>query len=464
MPKEIPNGVGIIGGMRATKGRIGAAFAVGAALAWMSPSMSNVAAQQAPTSTQRPTFTVQVNLVTTDVVARDEKGNFVSDLTREEFEVYEDGVKQEIVSLTLSHGGRVSNVLEPPPPLAPEGIILPTVRRVNDTSGRIFVFFIDDLHLQFQNAPRVRSLLKKMSTTLLHDGDLFGIVSSGTSSISVQLTYDKKRFDDIIEKVSGDELKPSELINAITGTGGPAEVRHRVRVAMDTVNELINNLEKVHDRRKSIIYVSDGYDFIPFQQSRLGLSTGMSAQAFLQNAKYAAIQDQLQQQGVDNSNVSTTEPNAQGAEEKRREQFADADLAIALAELTRNANRANATIYTVDPRGLVGMPDLDEPIDPRQWSAYILKTQESLREIAEDTGGIAVVSTNDFDRALKRIDADTSDYYVLGYYSSNPDVYRRLRKMDVRVTRKNIDVVARKEYLIRPPVPTRTTPTPAKKP
>src|SRR6185295_7891934 len=96
--------------------------------------------QQAP-SQDRPTFSVQVDLVTTDVVARDSRGNFVSDLTRDEFEVFEDGVKQDIVSMTLSHGGRVSNVLAPPPPAAPEGIILPPPRRTNDTSGRIFVFF-----------------------------------------------------------------------------------------------------------------------------------------------------------------------------------------------------------------------------------------------------------------------------------------------------------------------------------
>src|SRR5207302_1985684 len=121
--------------------------------------------------------------------------------------------------------------------------------------------------------------------------------------------------------------------------------------------------------------------------------------------------------------------------------------------MTRNANRANATIYTIDPRGLPGMPDLDEPVDPRQWSAYYLKTQETLRELAEETGGIAVVNQNDFDRALKRIDAETSDYYVLGYYSTNPDRARRLRQIDVRVRRKGIDVASRKEYLLRPQAP-----------
>ena len=79
-------------------------------------------------------------------------------------------------------------------------------------------------------------------------------------------------------------------------------------------------------------------------------------------------------------------------------------------------------MYTIDPRGLVGMGDIDEQVDPQQWNEFVRKSQDSLRVIAEETGGIAVVNQNDFGKALKRIDAETSDYYVLGYYSKNPDV------------------------------------------
>ena len=65
--------------------------------------------------------------------------------------------------------------------------------------------------------------------------------------------------------------------------------------------------------------------------------------------------------------------------------------------------------------------DIDEQVDPQQWNDFVRKSQDSLRVLAEETGGIAVVNQNDFDKALKRIDAETSDYYVLGYYSKNPD-------------------------------------------
>ena len=60
--------------------------------------------------------------------------------------------------------------------------------------------------------------------------------------------------------------------------------------------------------------------------------------------------------------------------------------------------------------------------------------------LAEETGGIAVVNQNDFDKALKRIDAETSDYYVLGYYSKNPDPTQRKRKVEIKVNRPNLDL------------------------
>ena len=131
-------------------------------------------------------------------------------------------------------------------------------------------------------------------------------------------------------------------------------------------------------------------------------------------------------------------------------QFADADLARELAEVTRTANRANATLYTIDPRGLVAGADLDEQLDPVEFGEHVRKTQDSLRVLAEQTGGIAVVNQNNFDKALKRIDAETSDYYVLGYSSTNPDPLKRTRKIEVKlVNRPGVSVWSRTSYSLR---------------
>ncbi len=404
----------------------------------------------------QPTFKIQVDLVSTDVIPRDEKGNFVADLTKGEFEIFEDNVKQEISSMTVSHGGRVTNILAPPPPvLASEGLVLPPTRPVSDVSGRIFMFFIDDLHLQFGSSGRVRELFKKISKQLIHDGDLFSMVSSGPSSISVPMTYDKRRLDEAIKKMTGSELRPDEVINQSGHNPGvPAEVRFRVNTALRTVFGVLQDLDKVHDRRKALVYVSDGYDLNPFEAARLGLMD--SASPFLQNDRLRALNQQIQGEGGGTYRPRTTTGNS-GV-------FSDGDLWSMLGELTREANRSNVTMYTIDPRGLMGpLSDIDQQVDPRQWRDYVRKSQDSLRILAEDTGGIAVVNMNDFDKALKRIDADSSDYYVLGYYSSNPDPTQRRRKIEVRVTRPNISVQSRKEYVLRA-VPVPPAPGPAKQP
>ena len=423
-----------------------AVVTLAAALSAQSPAPAP--AQAPPPSQDRPTFRVQVDLVTNDVVIRDEKGNFISDLKPEEFRVYEDGVLQDLASMTVVTGGRVYNPMAAPMAAAPEGIILPRKRAVSDVSGRIFLFFVDDQHLQFGNTGRVRELFKKIAKELVHDGDLFGIVSSGPSSIAVDMTYDKTRIDEAIKKMTGNELKPTEIINGAGGPGGPSEIRYRAHVAFSTMSDALKNLEAVHNRRKAIIWVSDGYDFAPFKDARFGTMDP--------NSPFTQSDSARARNQAATANGGQFDPNADPniRQQQQQEQFADADLSRELYEITQSANRANTTIYTIDPRGLVGpMADLDENVDPQQWSEFVRKSQDSLRTLAEETGGIAVVNTNDFSKALKRVDAETSDYYVLGYYSKNPDILKRRRTVDVQLTRPGLSVWARKEYVLKPSPP-----------
>ncbi len=90
-------------------------------------------------------------------------------------------------------------------------------------------------------------------------------------------------------------------------------------------------------------------------------------------------------------------------------------------------------------------------VDQSEWRTYIQKTTSSLRYMAEETGGFPVVNTNDFASEFKSIDAETSDYYVLGFYSSNPDPAKRTRLLEVKVDRPNVTVASRKEYSLKTP-------------
>jgi hypothetical protein len=84
-----------------------------------------------------------------------------------------------------------------------------------------------------------------------------------------------------------------------------------------------------------------------------------------------------------------------------------------------------------------------------EYQKYVSRTQDSLRVLAEQTGGRAIVNRNDFDRAVQFIDAATSDYYMVGYYSSNRDPTKRRRTIDIKVRRPNVDVRHRTEYTLK---------------
>ena len=389
---------------------------------------------------QRPTFQSGITLVTTDVIVRDGNGAFIPNLDVADFTVFEDGVAQEISSLVLVHGGRVYNELSAVP-VVQEGIILPSARRVNDTAGRIIILFVDDLHLTTTLTPKVRDVFRRITDTLIHEGDLYAILSTGPSSLRVELTYDHSYLREAEEKIMGDGPSPNDIIQMQVGARGVNELSFRAHVAMKTARAMIEALEEVRDRRKVFIYLSSGYDLNPFEVSRMYDFGGMENEFYGGDAWYGNVR-----RGYPNVPYDMTDPFM--GERTPDQQFADADMVQWLTELARSANRANTSFYTVDPRGLVGMADLDQNITGQasEWNDYVWSTQSTLRMLAELTGGKAIVNRNDFEDAMREVDAETSDYYVLGYYTSNPDPTMHTRRLQVEVDREDVDVRHRETY------------------
>ena len=395
---------------------------------------------QAGSQQTTPTFRTSINLVTTDVIARDARTNrFLADLKAGEIAVYEDGVKQELVSLVLMHGRRVFNLLSPPAEPMQPGIILPQRRPLNDATGRVFLIVVDDFHLQPRDTLRTRQWLRKILNSLIHDGDMFGIVSTGHSSISEQPTYDRQVLESAIDRVTGGGLTPREMIEGMQTSQGPAEVRHRAHVAFALAYELVRNLEQIQNRRKAVIYISTGYDFDPFVEGRLE-----------EQARRAGISVSTDERGDLMAAAERLRSDPGYRDQRSSQQLSATDLIQNLYDLSKAANRANATFYPIDPTALVAGPDIDQDVQTSDWLAYTRERQHSLRTLAELTGGFAIVNTNEIDRGLQRIDNDTSDYYVLGYYSSNTDLQRRTRRIEVRTTRSNVTISARDAYSLRP--------------
>jgi len=392
----------------------------------------------APASAQQPTFRAGVTLVTTDVIARGERGQFVSDLTRENFTILEDGQPQRIESFVMVQGGRNYNLLTPAPPAtSPDGLVLPQSRpRNDDATGRVFLIVIDDLHFEPELTPHVRRLIRTIVDTLLHEGDLIGVVSTGPSFIEIGLTYDKKIVAEAANKIRGSGYLPSEIFKMIENSQGPGDIRNKAQMAFFTAYNMLADLERVTNRRKAVLYISTGYDFDPFAEGRNSRDRVMGGR-FADPLRFVVDED--------NPYFSMGRVTA------------DIDLFRLTRELTLSANRANASIYTIDPRGLAGTVDAGQYVDQSEWRTYIQKTTSTLKYLSEETGGFPIVDTNDFAGALKRVDAETSDYYVLGYYSTNSDPTKRTRMLEVKVDRPGVTVSARRGYSLKtegkPPAP-----------
>jgi len=243
--------------------------------------------------------------------------------------------------------------------------VLPPQAGASSETGSLWLIFVDDLHLDFTATGRLKALFKTIADELVKEGDLFGVVSTGPSSIAIDSTRDRKQLEDAHPRISGAALRPSEILS------GPAdkatsEVRYRAHVSFSTAYGVMKSLERLTSRRKAFIYVSNGYAFDLRRSSDGPLSV---------------------------SNPFLITGNQFSVEQLREE----------VAELARQAKRANVTIYGIDPRAPSGPPVVDPNVDDVAWQRYWATTRNSLQVIAEETGGFALQDQTGFLEGLARI-------------------------------------------------------------
>jgi len=142
------------------------------------------------------------------------------------------------------------------------------------------------------------------------------------------------------------------------------------------------------------------------------------------------------------------------------------DVQMEIREMIASATRANVNVYSVDPRGVTsGLEDgielsgfpADGSISTTSLMNEMRLEQDSLRVVAEETGGFAVLNQNDFRNGFGRILEDNSSYYVLGYYSTDGKRDGGFRNLTVKVKQPGLQVRARKGYVAprgRPPAGT----------
>jgi VWFA-related protein len=339
------------------------------------------------------TFKVEVNYVEIDAVVTDAQGNFVGDLTRDDFQVVEEGKPQTVSAFT-----RVDLPIErPDPPLFRLAAIEPDVRSNRDAfTGRVFLMVLDDLQTAPLRTLLVRAAARQFIRRSVGANDMVAVVTTGgNASAGQEFTSSRTRLLAAVEKFMGQ--KSSRDASGM-------ERGYRARNTYATLGNLAEYMAGVRGRRKAIVWFGEGVDY-----------------------------------DIDNVFASR-----------------DADVVrMAMQDAVAAATRSNVSIYGVDARGvgagldeaieISGVPD--ETNDSTAIRNEVRRAQDSLRVLSEETGGFAIVNQNDLNGAFARIVRENSSYYLLGYYASNPARDGRFRSVQVRVARPGVTVRARKGYL-----------------
>ncbi len=335
---------------------------------------SGISAQRAETVAdaveRKPIFRLSVSLVQLDAVVTDRHGRQVTTLGKDDFEIFQDGRSQPITAVSYVDAAADWHDTSGLPPLPPEA-----VRSID--ARRVIGIVVDDLRMSFESIFYARHGLGKFADRQFVPGDRVMLVTtSGGYRQAPQLTASAHAF-----KAAANRLRYSMW--GITGASALDPI--------DSITDAFDGLETFREHTFAVSAIArienviDALKPLPGRKSVVLVSEGFSVGGF----------------GIDSSYIRD-----------------------AMQALVDRANRAGVVIYAIDPRGLVitGLTAADAGGNPARLASVssmranaLRESQDGLRFLAGETGGFAVINSNDLALGLKRIMTDQQGYYLIGY-------------------------------------------------
>ena len=294
---------------------------------------------------------------------------------------------------------------------------------------RLFVFFFDDYHVRLSNSASVKDPLVQFVQTQLRPNDVVGIMYPLTPVDDISFTRNHDSVVSAIERFEGRKFNYEPRNRAEEQYAhAPSEVVERIRneVVMGALRGLSTRLGGLREGRKAIIYVSEGLTvMLPPELRTVDASLGPLASPGRRRTSGAIISQREQTASL----------------------FAQSELYSQMRQVFTAANRNNAAIYALDPRGLTAFEfDVNEAVGLRQDAQSLRVTQDTLRTLADETDGRAIVNSNNLAPGLEQIVRDSSFYYLIGYSSTPAPTDGEFHSITVRLKRRGLDVRARKGY------------------
>lgn len=396
-------------------------------------------AQQPPP----PRFRTEANFVRVDVYAT-QAGRPLTDLGAGDFEVFEDGAPQAIASFE-----RVS--VRAPGSAAAAGE--PTSERESlqrAARSRVSIIFLDLPRIGVEGAHAIREPLLRFIDRAFGPDDLVGVMTPAMAPSQVVLARKHEvlaqEFRDFpffgypgpggTDAFARDEREMAYyMCYSELQYGKLAQQmvdRRRERMTLDAFSDLVRYLRYVREERKGIVVISEGWVLYTPDDSMTKLR---------KFEEVPGVQQTYVGPGgkITTNNPANAMPSSKYECDKDRIALSMIDNVQYLRDVVGEANRSNASFYTVDPRGLVAAAGGGE-------YRALRRAQDGLENLASGTDGLAILGSNDLDKGLRRIADDLSSYYLIGYHSTNSRLDGRHRAIRVRVKRPGVDVRARQGY------------------
>ena len=383
-------------------------------------------AQQDP---QRPVFRSGTSLVRVDAYPSKD-GKILEGLTADDFEVLEDGVLQKIESFQFVEYARHTPVEQRRDPNSQRDAF----NLAADPSYRVFVIYLDNLHVDFKGSHAVRVPLVTFLQRVIGANDLVGMLTTQHGINELMLGQRTELIEEQLTKYwdwgQGARVLEDEEDLFITACypKGAGDLVHRRRLdaVFSGLEGLMTALEGIREERKNILLVSDGW-VLPGPGGRP------------RDARPVAPRI-----GVTDAGKLTTGRERRGEIDPRvcedlMQRLISIDFRGRMMDLLRLARQANVTFYAIKPSGL------SAPIG----AASLAREHErvdTLRSLADETDGLAIVNTNDLTGGAMRIGDDLSGSYILAYYPTNTKADGRIRRITVRLKSTGESVRARREY------------------
>lgn len=390
---------------------------------------------------------ISTTLIQLDVTVTDKDGKIVTDLKPEDFEVYENGKKQDITNFSFIFSGAEKNPAELTPQIQNSSdnktnIPIPPVKLNAGQVRRSYAIVVDDLGLSFPSVYWVQQALKKFINEQMQEGDLVAIIRTGSGIGALQsFTSNKQQLLAAVDKI---RWNPESRGGISTFAPIIPTLREQLAGGVDQdgneksvagKDEEVQAAKEYNDYRNenfavgtlgALNYIIRGMKDLPGRKSMMLLSEGFQ---------------------LYNTNNGLKQPNR------------ILDSMRILADL---ANRSSVVIYTLDPRGLQSGSGLTA--EDNTWGARVgtfgtsadnlngklqnrddefVDSQQTLRFLAYETGGIPFVNQNNITKGLQTAINDQKGYYLLGYQPNEESFdakKNRFNKLVVKLKRPELKV------------------------